>query len=120
MMRSEFIDILREVSPTHRDPSSEEYEAIELVYTYHPAIGDKKTIVKLWVDFGNTIIEDMKPRAEKIRDEALFPDAEGIRAISQIQEIRRLIAGAYEGRIYLDFNAWRFLNRLEDIVGKSH
>lgn len=66
MMRSEFIDILREISPTHRDPSQEEYKAIELVYAYHPSIGDKKTIVKLWADFGNTIIEDMTPRVKAI------------------------------------------------------
>ena len=68
MMYSEFIDILREISPTHRDPSPEEYKTIELVYTYHPSIGDKETIVKLWADFGNTIIEDMKPRAKAVME----------------------------------------------------
>ena len=68
MLKSEFTEILREVSPTHRDPTPEEYERIEDVYTYHPAIGDKKTIVKLWAEFGNVIIDDMMPRTEAIRN----------------------------------------------------
>lgn len=89
MMRSEFIDILREISPTHRDPSPEEYKEIEFVYTYHPSIGDKKTIVKLWADFGNIIIEDMKPRAKAV-----------MKAEENFNQARRAYEAARE--LYLD------------------
>ena len=65
-MMSEFVDELLEISPTHKLPTNEEYGNIEFVYTYHPSIGDKKAIVKLWADFGNKIIEDMMPRARMV------------------------------------------------------
>ena len=68
MMKSEFIGLLREISPTHRDPSESEYRNIEIVYTYHPSIDTKECIVKLWADFGNTIIEDMLPRSYRVQE----------------------------------------------------
>ena len=68
MMMSEFIDLLHEVSPTHREPTNEEYLKIEFVYNYHPSVGCKEDIVDLWRSYGNMIIEDMTPRARKIRD----------------------------------------------------
>lgn len=68
MMKSEFIEILREISPTRKDPTDDEYEEIEFVYTYHPSIGTKECIVKLWADFGQKIIEDMVPRCERVKD----------------------------------------------------
>ena len=68
MMKSEFVDLLHEVSPTHREPTIEEYKKIEFVYTYHPSIGCKEDIVDLWRKYGNRIIEDMTPWAVKVRD----------------------------------------------------
>ena len=68
MMKSEFISLLHEISPTHTEPTEEEYRRIEFVYNYHPSIGDKECIVKLWADFGNKIIEDMTPRAERVQE----------------------------------------------------
>lgn len=68
MMKSEFNKILHEVSPTHREPTDEEYQKIEFVYTYHPSIGAKEDIVDLWRYYGNRIIEDMTPRAQHVRN----------------------------------------------------
>lgn len=66
MMKTEFIDILKKISPAHSYPTDEEYKKIEFVYTYHPSISDKESIVRLWADFGNMIIEDMTARAQLI------------------------------------------------------
>lgn len=66
MLKSEFIDILEEISPTHPYPTDEEYKNIEIVYTYHPSISDKEDIVRLWADYGNIIIEDMSARAQAV------------------------------------------------------
>ena len=66
MMKSEFIDILEEISPTHPYPTDEEYKKIEIVYTYHPSISDKEDIVRLWANYGNIIIEDMTGRAQSV------------------------------------------------------
>ena len=66
MMMSEFNEILHEVSPTHREPTKEEYEKIETVYAFHPAIGEKEDIVLLWANYGMTIIDDMMPRSRAI------------------------------------------------------
>ena len=68
MMKFEFIEMVYEISPTHIVPTDEEYKKIEFVYTYHPAIADKGTIARLWCEFGNMIIEDMTPRAERVRN----------------------------------------------------
>ena len=51
MLKTEFIDILEEISPTHPYPTDDEYKKIELVCTYHPSIisSDKEEdIVRLW------------------------------------------------------------------------
>ena len=66
MLKTEFIDILEEISPTHPYPTDEEYKKIEIVYTYHPSISDKEDIVRLWADYGNIIIEDMISRANAV------------------------------------------------------
>lgn len=66
MLKTEFIDILEEISPTHSYPTDEEYKNIEVVYTYHPSISDKEDIVRLWANYGNIIIEDMSARAQAV------------------------------------------------------
>jgi hypothetical protein len=64
MMKSEFVALLKEMSG-NTDINPEDYCTIEHVYTYHPAIKDKKHIVQLYLDFGMTVINDMLPRADK-------------------------------------------------------
>lgn len=61
MMISEFLKLAK---VDHLAP--EEYDMIEIVYTYHPAISDtkgKEEIVKYWKD---GLIRDMYPRAKDI------------------------------------------------------
>jgi hypothetical protein len=51
---------------TKRDFTDAEYEAIETVYTFHPAISEtegKKQIASLYDTFGFRIIADMLPTA---------------------------------------------------------
>lgn len=64
MMKSEFVKLLKENSG-NSDVKQEDYVTVEHVYTYHPAIKDKKHIVDLYVDFGMTVINDMVERADK-------------------------------------------------------
>lgn len=48
----------------------EDFDVIEIVYRYHPAIDDvfgKEQIAYLYANFGFSIIMDMLPRAEKMR-----------------------------------------------------
>ena len=68
MLKSEFIEILHEISPCHPEPTAEQYDRIEDVYIWYPFSDDKETIVKLWADFGDVIINDMLPRVYRIRD----------------------------------------------------
>ena len=48
--------------------TAEEYELIELVYTYHPAVDDKDDIVELYNIGGLTLMKDMRARACNLRD----------------------------------------------------
>ena len=64
MMKSEFVKLLKENSG-NSDVKKEDYVIIEHVYTYHPAIKDKKHIVDLYLSFGMKIINDMVERADK-------------------------------------------------------
>jgi len=51
---------------TKRDFTDKEYETIETVYTFHPAISEtegKKQIASLYDTFGFRIIADMLPTA---------------------------------------------------------
>lgn len=48
----------------------EDFDVIETVYRYHPAIDDvfgKEQIAGLYANFGFSVIMDMLPRAEKMR-----------------------------------------------------
>ena len=52
---------------TAPEPTDAEHKLIEYVYMFHPAIsetGGKKQIASLYVNFGMSLIRDMKPRAE--------------------------------------------------------
>lgn len=69
MNRTEFERKVLEVMPDGVEvekPTDEEYEIIEKVYTFHPSISiteGKRQIAELYVNFGMSIIQDMKPRA---------------------------------------------------------
>lgn len=56
---------------TKREFTDKEYEAIETVYTFHPAISEtegKKQIASLYDTFGIRIIVDMMPTATKAKE----------------------------------------------------
>ena len=56
---------------TKRDFTDEEYEIIEIVYTFHPSISEtegKMQIANLFDNFGFRIIADMLPTAVKARE----------------------------------------------------
>ena len=58
-------------SLTTREFTDKEYEAIETVYTFHPAISEtegKKQIAGLYDAFGFRIIADMLPTAIKAKE----------------------------------------------------
>lgn len=61
MMHSEFIRIA-----DVPDVPAKDYELIELVYNYHPAIEDKQDIAHIYNAYGMATIKDMVPRAEKL------------------------------------------------------
>lgn len=61
MLKSEF-----ETMTDIKEISDRDYEAVENVYMYHPAIDDikgKEQIVYLYKEFGMTVIKDMEKRA---------------------------------------------------------
>lgn len=95
MMKSEFIEILNEIAPGHTAPTEKEYHDIETVYTYHPLIGNKEKIVRLWAEYGNMIIKDMLPRSEQIREAEQAVDE----ARYKVEEAKRVLQ---ERRDYLD------------------
>lgn len=68
MTREEFERWCFEVkSQDNKRPTEAEYKLIEYVYQFHPAISEvegKKQIASLYLNFGMSIIQDMKPRAE--------------------------------------------------------
>jgi len=56
---------------TKRDFTDEEYEIIEIVYTFHPSISEtegKMQIANLFDNFGFRVIADMLPTAVKARE----------------------------------------------------
>lgn len=51
---------------TKGNVSQEDYNMIEIVYMYHPAIQGKDDIVRLYMTYGMTVIMDMVPRSKAI------------------------------------------------------
>lgn len=69
MMRLEFEAQLAEYAgeDNMRVFTEDEYEKIEYVYTWHPAIkalGGKRQIAIIWQEFGKRMIYDMYPAAQ--------------------------------------------------------
>lgn len=65
MMKSEFEDLI------HGSVTDEEYELIEAVYMWHPAIRNtsgKEEVAELYKSFGLIIFKDMYPRAMKLKE----------------------------------------------------
>jgi hypothetical protein len=69
MTQEEFINNVMELNPSAVVKLTErEWQLIETVYTYHPAIDDKKSMAGLYLDYGMSVITDMYLRAIKLRD----------------------------------------------------
>lgn len=65
MMKNEFENLI------HGSVTDEEYELIENVYMWHPAIRNtsgKEEVAELYKSFGIVIFYDMYPRAKKAKD----------------------------------------------------
>lgn len=65
MMKTEFEDLI------HGVVTDEEYELIETVYMWHPAIRNisgKEEVAELYKSFGIIIFKDMYPRAMKLKE----------------------------------------------------
>lgn len=65
MMKNEFEEMIG------RSVTDEEYQLIEEVYMYHPAIrtaSGKEEVAELYKSFGIVIFYDMYPRARKAKD----------------------------------------------------
>lgn len=65
MMKTEFEDLI------HGSVTDEEYELIETVYMWHPAIrttSGKEEVAELYLSFGMVIFKDMYPRAMKLKE----------------------------------------------------
>ena len=102
MMKSEFIEILAEIDPGYTVPTEKEFIDIQTVYNYHPLIGNKEKIVRLWAEYGNILIKDMLPRADQIREAEQAVDE----ARYKVEEAKRILQ---ERRDYLD-KLWKSLS----------
>ena len=60
MLRSEADTLL------NMELDDKEWALLDMVYTFHPSIEDKQQLKALFVIGGWVLIEDLKPRAEKI------------------------------------------------------
>lgn len=77
-MKSEFEDLI------HGSVTDEEYELIETVYMWHPAIrttSGKEEVAELYKSFGIIIFKDMYPRAMKLKE-----IDEEIRSLNQVKD----------------------------------
>lgn len=72
MTKEEFKKQLEDYAPGNmRQFSDADYENIEYVYTFHPAIsevGGKKQIAVIFQEGGMSVIKDMKPRAHEAEE----------------------------------------------------
>ena len=75
--------------------SDDDFKVIEFVYTYYPAISEvqgKEQIALLYMTFGMTVINDMKPRALKARElecKIAKARAEYDNAMNEYNELKR-------------------------------
>ena len=93
MTKQEFLDRVQAVIESEgiKDVkagiSDNDYESVELVYTWHPAISEvngKEQIAKLYVDFGMSVISDMVSRSRIMREK----ETEFRRLQSSLNELR--------------------------------
>lgn len=62
MMQCEFEALLGAKVP------EADYRLIEVVYQWHPSNLDKNSIVALYKEFGMSLIRDMLPRSDKMKE----------------------------------------------------
>mgnify|MGYP003292502259 CR=1 FL=1 len=87
MLKSEFDNLIET-----RKPTDAEYNMIETIYMYHPAIDDvhgKMQVAQLWDIAGVTVFEDMLPRAEasKVIDNKIRELKRKIKELEKMQSL---------------------------------
>ena len=60
MMYEEFVELIG-----GKTLSSEDFQLVDFIYTYHPLNLNKGDIAHLYLDYGKMILLDMLPRAKK-------------------------------------------------------
>lgn len=85
MMLDEFNDLVRDRGCAVCSYS--EFQLINFIYTWHPCIKGKDTIVDLWLLGGIKLMEELKPRAEQ----ALEKSTEIRRLQGEIQRLQEKI-----------------------------
>ena len=99
MMYDEFLEKVKDYAKgaSTRECSLDDYEKIEFVYTWHPAIsavGGKRQIAIIWQEFGMGMIRDMYPVAHNM--EALEKRRVAIKSdLKDIEEEITNITGSY-------------------------
>ena len=86
MMYDEFKDLVH-ARGVLCDISFSEYKIVEFIYTWHPCIKGKDTIVDLWLIGGIKLMEELKPKAER----ALERSTEIERKTAQIRRLQKEI-----------------------------
>lgn len=99
MTREEFTARVDEILPGEdaaKKVTNEEYEIIEQVYTFYPAISEtrgKEQFAYLYVNFGMSIIRDMEARAQLMQEK----EAELAAARRTLDELEDEIAAIRRG-----------------------
>lgn len=98
MMKTEFEDLI------HGSVTDEEYELIETVYMWHPAIRNtsgKEEVAELYKSFGIVIFYDMYPRAKKAKEIEVnirMLDKTRAELVDMVDKLKRLKMGGGENR----------------------
>lgn len=94
MMKTEFEDLI------HGSVTDEEYELIETVYMWYPAIRNtsgKEEVAELYKSFGIVIFYDMYPRAKKAKEIEMnirMLDKTRAELVDMVDKLKRLKKGA--------------------------
>lgn len=94
MMKTEFEDLI------HGSVTDEEYELIETVYMWYPAIRNtsgKEEVAELYKSFGIVIFYDMYPRAKKAKEIEVnirMLDKTRAELVDMVDKLKRLKKGA--------------------------
>lgn len=90
MMRDEFVTMVE----AHGCPctiSTEQYQLVEFIYTWHPVCRSKADIVDLWLLGGPKLLQELRPRAERKMERSRRVDEMHKEIEKMHKEIERLI-----------------------------